>query len=458
MATDVVIPALGESISEGTISRWLVKSGEDVKVDQPLLELETDKVTAEIPSPAAGVVTELLFATGADVKVGAVVARIGEVGARAAGGAASAAAVPPSVRRIAEEEGVNLADVQGSGRRGQVTKADVLAHLEARGGARAGLGPRLANAERGAPEEARSTLAAIPVLSELEEEARAARKPRGTQIGPEPAEAALLPKEEPAEGPRDAAAREAAPAVPPAAAGLRGPSAGRSERRVRMTRIRRRIAERLKEVQNTAAILTTFNEVDMSAVMKLRKEHGERFQERHGVKLGLLSFFVKASIEALKEFPALNGWIEGEDVVYHDYYDLGVAVSTEKGLVVPVMRDADRLSFAELEKAVAELGKASREGTLSLEQLSGGTFSITNGGVFGSMLSTPILNPPQSGILGLHAIQNRPVAVGDRVEVRPVMYLALSYDHRIVDGAQAVRFLVRVKQLIEEPARLLLDV
>jgi 2-oxoglutarate dehydrogenase E2 component (dihydrolipoamide succinyltransferase) len=405
---DLTVPALGESISEGTITVWRVAAGQAVAVDQPLLELETDKVTAEIPSPVAGVVRELLFAQGADVQVGAVVARI-EVGARA--GAAEPAApapvgaappapapaasaprnevLPPAARRAASELGVDPAAVLGSGRRGQVLKEDVIAH-----------------ANRPVVEriDPASTMAAIAPILDVE-----------------------------------------APLF-------------RASRRVPMTRMRRRIAERLKEVQNTAAILTTFNEVDMSGVMALRARYGESFQKAHGVKLGFMSFFVKASVEALKSFPALNGGIDGGDVLYNDFFDIGVAVSTDKGLVVPVLRDADRLSFAEVEKLIGEMGKAARDGSLTLDQLSGGTFSITNGGIFGSMLSTPILNPPQSGILGMHAIQNRPVAVGDKVEIRPIMYVALSYDHRLVDGSQAVSFLVKVKQIVEDPARLLLEV
>lgn len=409
MILDVKVPALGESISEGTLATWKVKVGDRVAVDQPLLELETDKVTADVPSPGTGVVTELLFAAGADVAVGAVVARIdteavgGAVGAvvptsvvapvpvaaappAAAPPPASGArneVVPPAARRAAAELAVDPATVLGSGKRGQVLKEDVVAHATAR------------------------TTAAAPA----------------------------------------AESRGPLPAV-----------GHRAMRRVPMTRLRKRIAERLKEVQNTAAILTTFNEIDMSAVMALRTRHQDAFVKAHGTKLGFMSFFVKASIEALKTYPALNGTIDGGDIVYHDFYDIGVAVSTEKGLVVPVLRDADRFSFAEIEKVITDLGKAARDGALTIDQLSGGTFSVTNGGTFGSMLSTPILNPPQSGILGMHNIVQRPVAVDGKVEIRPIMYVALSYDHRIVDGAQAVGFLVKVKQLIEEPARLLLEV
>lgn len=395
---DVFIPALGESISEGTITAWRIQPGQAVAVDQPLLELETDKVTAEIPSPVAGVLHEALYPQGADVKVGAVVARIALDATPSAvltGAAVPVTAVapfagknevlPPASRRAAEELGVDPKRIEGTGRRGQVRKEDVF-----RAAARAAEAPSIGTA----------TLAMIPI----------------------------------------------------------DPGAGvRPSRRVPMTRMRRRIAERLKEVQNTAAILTTFNEVDMSGVMAMRTRHGEAFLKAHGVKLGFMSFFVKAAVEALKSFPALNASVDGDDVIYNDFFDIGVAVSTEKGLVVPVLRDSDRLSFAEVEKSISELGKAARDSSLTLDQLTGGTFSITNGGVFGSMLSTPILNPPQSGILGMHSIQNRPVAVGDRVEIRPIMYVALSYDHRIVDGSQAVSFLVKIKQIVEDPARLLLE-
>lgn len=412
MQVDVKVPALGESISEGTITTWKVRVGERVALDQPLLELETDKVTAEIPSPAAGVVVEQLFGDGADVAVGAVIARIDTEGVAVAaapsakvGAPAPAAAapvtttpapaspaaggprndvLPPAARRAAAELGVDPSQVEGSGRRGQVLKEDVV----------------------------RAASASVPAAA-----------------------------------PAPGAPRAALPTV-----------GHRAARRVPMTRMRKRIAERLKEVQNTAAILTTFNEVDMSAVMALRARHQDAFVKAHGTKLGFMSFFVKASIEALKQYPALNGGIDGGDILYNDFYDIGVAVSTDRGLVVPILRDADRLSFAEVEKSIADLGKAARDGALSLDQLSGGTFSITNGGIFGSMLSTPILNPPQSGILGMHNIVQRPVAVDGKVEIRPIMYVALSYDHRIVDGSQAVGFLVKIKQLVEEPARLLLEV
>ncbi|MCK6528695.1 2-oxoglutarate dehydrogenase complex dihydrolipoyllysine-residue succinyltransferase [Myxococcota bacterium] len=415
MLVDIAIPALGESITEGTVTRWYVAPGDAVEEGQALFELETDKVSADVPAPARGVVREILAGEGTDVAVGAVAGRIDTEGVAAAAPppptapvaaatpvAATTAPLPappppapeaearvtPAARRAARERGLDVGAVP-AGRGGRVTRAEVLGFQEGR-------------------------------------------------------------PEAPSPPP---------PASPPPVSAAPLPPVGRGVRRVPMTRLRRRIAERLKEVQNTAAILTTFNEIDMSAVMGLRQRHGDAFQKEHGVKLGFMSFFVKAAVEALKEFPALNGGVDGNDVVYHDFYDIGVAVSTDRGLVVPVLRDADRMSFAEVEKEIGGLSVAARDGGLTLEQLEGGTFSITNGGVFGSLLSTPILNPPQSGILGMHSITRRPVALDDdRIEVRPVMMVALSYDHRIVDGAQAVRFLVRIKRLVEDPVRLLLEV
>ncbi len=408
---DIVIPEVGESITEGTISTWYVKAGDAIAVDQPLFELETDKITTDVPSPVGGVVTELLANDGDDVLIGAVVARVDESQAGAATPAPKAAAtkpaakvpapepakkapdgstdmpLPPASRRMVEEHGVDPSKVTGSGVRGQILKEDVQSYLDK-------------------TSAAGSTITAIPRVS-------------------------------------DAAAQG---------------STGRATHRVPMTRLRRRIAERLKEVQNTAAILTTFNEVDMKPVMDLRSQYKQAFLDKHGAKLGFMSFFVKATIEALKEFPAVNGYIDGSDIVYNDFYDVGIAVSSKRGLVVPVLRDADRLSFAEIEKGIGDLAGAARDGSLTLDQLSGGTFTITNGGTFGSMLSTPIINAPQSAILGMHNIVKRPWVVGDSIEIRPIMYVALSYDHRIIDGAQAVRFLVKIKQVLEDPARLLLEV
>jgi 2-oxoglutarate dehydrogenase E2 component (dihydrolipoamide succinyltransferase) len=405
MSIEIRVPTLGESVSEATVARWLKQPGEAVAQDEPLVELETDKVNLEVPAPAAGVLEAILVEAGTDVAVGTVVGRIAEGAAAVAApaAAASAAASPapagevragPAARKAAAEAGVTLAAVTPTGPRGTVSKADVAA--------------------------------------------AAARAPVAV-AAPAPAPA---PVPVPAPTP--------APSAP----------AGRSgrEERVRMTRLRKRIAERLKEAQNTAAMLTTFNEVDMGAVMALRERFQEPFLKKHGVKLGFMGFFVKAAIEALRAFPAVNAEIDGEEIVYKHHYDIGVAVSTDQGLVVPVLRDADLLSLASIERAIGDLGKRAREGRLAIEELQGGTFTITNGGVFGSLLSTPILNPPQVGILGMHKIQRRPMVLDDgTIAARPMMYLALSYDHRIIDGREAVSFLVRVKECVEAPERLLLE-
>jgi 2-oxoglutarate dehydrogenase E2 component (dihydrolipoamide succinyltransferase) len=408
MTIEIKVPAMGESVSEATVARWFKKEGDAVVRDEPLLELETDKVTVEVPAPASGAIESIAAKAGDTVQVGAVLGRLaeGKAGAPSTVAASNpdsatpkpapkAAAAPapapkpaaaqpmPSARRIGEENNLDTAGVAGTGRDGRVTKGDMLAALEAR-----------------------------------------------REVKPAPA-----------------------PVVP---AGPR-PNAGREER-VTMSRLRRTIALRLKESQNTAAQLTTFNEVDMSHVMALRSEYKESFEKKHGVRLGFMGFFVKACIAALKELPNVNAEIEGDDIVYKNYYDMGVAVSTEKGLVVPVIRDADKLSLAGIEAAVNDFGLCARAGKLKLEELQGGTFTISNGGVFGSLMSTPILNSPQSGILGMHKIQPRPIAVDDKVVIRPMMYLALSYDHRLVDGREAVTFLVRVKENLEDPQRLLLDI
>ncbi|HWA89227.1 MAG TPA: 2-oxoglutarate dehydrogenase complex dihydrolipoyllysine-residue succinyltransferase [Rhizomicrobium sp.] len=402
MSIEIKVPAMGESVTEATVARWFKKEGDSVARDEPLLELETDKVTVEVPAPAAGAIESIAAKAGDTVQVGALLGRLaegkaGSPSAVAAGNPDSvapkpaaapvpapkaAAPVMPSVRRIAEESGVSSASVAGTGKDGRVTKGDMLSALEAR--------------------------------------------------------------------------RAPAAAPAPVAAGPR-PNADREER-VAMTRLRRTIALRLKESQNTAAQLTTFNEVDMSHVMALRTEYKESFEKKHGVRLGFMGFFVKACIAALEELPNVNAEIEGDDIVYKNYYDMGVAVSTEKGLVVPVVRDADKLSLAGIEAAINDYGLRARDGKLKLEDLQGGTFTISNGGVFGSLMSTPILNSPQSGILGMHKIQPRPVAIEGKVEIRPMMYLALSYDHRLVDGREAVTFLVRVKENLEDPQRLLLDI
>ncbi len=404
MAIDIKVPSVGESVSEGVLSRWLVKSGEAVRVNQPLFELETDKASQEIPAPANGTV-ELLVKEGEKVPVGAVVARLTE-GAVPVSGTPSATPVPPaavqtspilspSAQKMAAEQHVDPATLAGTGRGGRIIKEDVAAAV----------------AQREKPE-------ARPVTPPV----------------------------------------SAAPPI--VSANLQVPSTqgARMESRTRMTAIRQRIAERLLAAQQNAAILTTFNEADMSAIMALRTRYKDSFQKRHGVSLGFMSFFVKAVVEAVRAFPAVNSRIDGNEIVQPHFVDVGVAVSTEKGLMVPVLRDADKLAFAQIEKGIAELAVRARDGKISVADLQGGTFTITNGGVFGSLLSTPILNPPQSGILGMHTIQKRPVAVDDQVVIRPMMYLALSYDHRIIDGREAVGFLVRVKECLENPERLMLEV
>ena len=404
MAIEIKVPSVGESVSEGVLSRWMVKSGETVRANQPLFELETDKASQEIPAPATGTV-ELLVKEGEKVPVGAVVARLTE-GAAQPQVASPSASVPspavsagpamsPSAQKMAAERQVDPSTIEGTGRGGRIIKEDVAAAV----------------VQREKPE-------AAPVA-----------KP-GLAI----------------------------PSSVPASVPVPASQGARMESRTRMTAIRQRIAERLLAAQQNAAILTTFNEADMSAIMALRTRYKDSFQKRHGVSLGFMSFFVKAVVEASRAFPAVNSRIDGNEIVQPHYVDIGVAVSTEKGLMVPVLRDADKLAFAQIEKGIAELAVRARDGKISVADLQGGTFTITNGGVFGSLLSTPILNPPQSGILGMHTIQKRPVAVDDQVVIRPMMYLALSYDHRIIDGREAVGFLVRVKECLENPERLMLEV
>ncbi len=401
MAIEIQVPQLGESISEATVARWMKAPGDAVEADEPLVELETDKVTVEVPAPRSGVLEEILAGEGEEVEVGAVLGRMaaGAAPAKAAPApkagepapaAADAPPLSPAARKLLADNALAPDAVAGTGKDGRITKADVLAHLES---------------------------AAAPP---------------------------------PAAAPAPAPAAPAAPRAP-------RPDHPREER-VRMSRLRRRIAERLKDAQNTAAMLTTFNEADMSGVVALRRRYREAFETRHGVRLGFMSFFVKACIGALKEIPAVNAEIDGGDVIYKNHYDIGVAVGTAQGLVVPVLKDADAMSFAEVERSIADLGARARDGKLSMDDLTGGTFTISNGGVYGSLMSAPILNPPQSGILGMHKIEDRPVAVDGKVEIRPMMYLALSYDHRIIDGSESVTFLVRVKEAIENPERLLLDV
>jgi 2-oxoglutarate dehydrogenase E2 component (dihydrolipoamide succinyltransferase) len=418
MTAEIRVPSLGESVTEATVVRWLKQPGEAVARDEPVVELETDKVTLEVPAPAAGVVGEVRAAAGSTVPVGAVLGTI----------AGSAAAAPPQPAAAtgppapAPATGANRGAVQLPSRPAEPGEPGEVARLLDRSG---------------------------PAVRKLVAES-------GVDL------AAITPS-----GPGGRLTKgdvTAAPAAPPAAPVSPAPSPppAERERRVRMSRLRRRIAERLKEAQQNAAMLTTFNEIDMSAAIALRERWREAFEKKHGVRLGFMSVFVRAAIVALKEFPAVNAEIDGDDIVYKNHYDIGVAVGTEQGLVVPVVRDADMLSLAEIEKAVAALGRKAREGGLTIEDLSGGTFTISNGGVYGSLLSTPILNPPQAAILGMHKIERRPVAVGDpgeeRVEIRPMMYVALTYDHRIIDGREAVSFLVRIKECVEEPARLLFEV
>ncbi|MBL8591107.1 MAG: 2-oxoglutarate dehydrogenase complex dihydrolipoyllysine-residue succinyltransferase [Devosia sp.] len=452
MATDIRVPTLGESVTEATIGQWFKKVGDTVAADEPVVELETDKVTIEVPAPAAGVLETITANPGDTVNVGALIGAIAAAGTAVAAAAPAAAAKPaeipqpaavaaepapkaangngsavppaPSAQKLMAEAGLTDADVSGSGRRGQILKEDVLA--------------------------AAAKPAAAPVASVAAAPAAAAA-PKPAPV----ASAAVAPAPAPT-----AKAAEPTPAPAPVPAQPRGPVNANDdvrEERVKMTRLRQTIARRLKEAQNTAAMLTTFNEVDMKPVMDLRNQYKELFEKKHGVKLGFMGFFTKAVTHALKEIPAVNAEIDGDDLVYKNYAHIGVAVGTEKGLVVPVVRDADQMSIAEIEKDIARLGKLARDGQLSMADMQGGTFTISNGGVYGSLMSTPILNAPQSGILGMHKIQERPVVIGGEIVIRPMMYLALSYDHRIVDGKEAVTFLVRVKESLEAPERLVLD-
>jgi 2-oxoglutarate dehydrogenase E2 component (dihydrolipoamide succinyltransferase) len=449
MSVEIRVPSLGESVTEATVARWFKQIGDTVIADEPLVELETDKVTLEYNAPASGVLEAIAVEEGGEVEVGALLGSINEKAAGAAASAPSArsparhgpglaegdGALAPSVRKLIEEHGLDPAKITPTGPKGNITKGDVLAALEAAGDGEAA--PERAPAED---------------YGSAEAEPQAEVEVRETRSEPAPAVAAAAPEAlRPAKPAAAAKAPGPAPRVMPQAARAR-------EERVRMTRLRRRIAERLKEAQNTAAILTTYNEADLSAVMDLRRRHRDGFEQKHAVRLGFMSFFVKASINALQAFPAVNAEIDGDEIVYKHYYDIGVAVGTPSGLVVPVIRDADQLSFAEVEKTINDLGTRARDGRLAMDELMGGTFTISNGGVYGSLMSAPILNPPQVGILGMHKIQERPVAIAGEIAIRPMMYLALSYDHRIVDGSEAVSFLVRVKECIEDPERLLLDV
>ncbi|UPY37846.1 2-oxoglutarate dehydrogenase complex dihydrolipoyllysine-residue succinyltransferase [Sediminicoccus sp. KRV36] len=410
MATDILVPTLGESVSTATVARWLKQAGEAVAADEPLVELETDKVTVEVNAPTAGVLEAISAQTGAEVEPGAV------LGSIAAGSGAAAAAKPAAPPTAA-------AKPVGTGG-GSVAAAEV--HGTAPGGH-----------------------APLPAAAKLMAESNVT----AAQIGAGSAKDGRIAKGDVL----DFLSQPAAKAAPAGAAKpARGLEAG--EERVKMTRLRTTIARRLKEAQNTAAMLTTFNEVDMGAVMAMRAEYKDAFEKRHGVKLGFMSFFVTACVAALKEFPAVNAEIEGDEVIYRNFVHMGIAVGGPSGLVVPVLRNADGMGFAQIEKSIADFGKRVRDGQLKLEEMAGGSFTITNGGIYGSLMSTPILNPPQSGILGMHKIQDRPMAIGGKVEIRPMMYLALSYDHRIVDGKEAVSFLVRVKEALEDPRRLMLGV
>jgi len=421
MATEIKVPTLGESVTTATVARWLKKAGEAVAADEPLVELETDKVTVEVNAPATGTLGEIAADEGAEVGVGAVLGVVADAGA--------APAAKPAPARLAPEPaampraGVNPPPPpSGPVSRPATPPADIAQHA--------------------APEP-------LPAAAKMMAEKGVAAEQFGAGTG----KGGRITKGDVIEF---LSRPVPPPAPPPAARPARVAEEG--EERVRMTRLRRTIAARLKEAQNTAAMLTTFNEVDMTAVMALRSEYRDAFEKKHaGVRLGFMSFFVKACVAALKEFPAVNAEIDGEDIVYKHYVHMGIAVGGPSGLVVPVIRHADRLSFAEIEKAIADFGRRARDGALKLDELAAGTFSITNGGIYGSLMSTPILNPPQSAILGMHKIQERPVVVGGKIEIRPMMYLAVSYDHRIIDGKEAVSFLVRVKEGIEDPRRLLLD-
>jgi 2-oxoglutarate dehydrogenase E2 component (dihydrolipoamide succinyltransferase) len=420
--SNIVVPEVGESIVEARVARWMKQAGDAVALGEPVVELETDKVNLEVPAPSAGVLSHIAHEAGADVKIGELLGVIDERAtaapsqgvpeeqAAAAAAPAAAASVDsdrtratPTARKAAEQNEVKLSTVRGTGIGGRVTRKDV--------------------EQAAGPASADEGMRGTPVLPAAHETAR---------LKPGPA---------------------TEPVRPPAPR----PSGERTEERVRMSKRRATIARRLVEAQSTAAMLTTFNEIDMSGVTTLRERRKQAFKERHGVSLGLSSFFVKAAIGALKELPRVNAEIQGDEIVLKHYYDIGIAVGAAEGLVVPVLRDADRLSFSEIEQQVRYFAKAAEQGTLSLADLKGGTFTITNGGVFGSLMSTPILNPPQVGILGLHAIKDRPVAADGRVEIRPMMYVALTYDHRLIDGSEAVRFLVKVKELIEDPGALLID-
>lgn len=412
---DVKVPVLGESITEATLGEWLKNPGDPVKLDEPIASLETDKVSVEVPSPVAGVMGDQLVKIGDTVAVGAVIATVGEAG----GTAAAAPAQPAPASAPAAPAPVATGEQAGAGEQIRERDSEAAAALS--------------------PSVRRAVLETGVDPSTVQGTGRDGRLTKDDVV----AAAAAKP----------AAAPAAAPAPAPAAAA----SGGRKEERVRMTRLRQTVAKRLKEAQNTAAILTTFNDVDMTEVIAARTKYKDLFEKKHGVRLGFMGFFVKAAVQALRDIPSVNASIEGEEIVYHDYADISVAVSAPQGLVVPVIRDAQDLSVAGIEKTIGDFGKRAKDGTLKMEEMKGGTFTISNGGVFGSLMSTPIINPPQSAVLGLHRIEDRPVVRDGQVVVRPMMYLALSYDHRLVDGREAVTFLVALKNAIEDPTRLLID-
>ena len=421
MSTEIKVPQLGESVTEATVAQWLKNVGDTVSQDEALVELETDKVTLEVNAPHAGTLEDIVAPAGTEVSVGAVLARLASGSAKAA---PAKSAAPTTAETTAAPSRPTPAPAKSDAGTAPASPPPAAAESAADGS-------RLAPAVRRLVEENNLDPAAIPASG------KDGRLTKGDVLS------------------FIETGAKAAPA--PGAAPVRSGTSGEREERVKMTRLRKRIAERLKEAQNTAAVLTTFNECDMSELMAAREEFRDAFEKKHGVRLGFMSFFVKAAVTALKEIPAVNAEIDGDDIVYKNHYDIGVAVSAPQGLVVPVVRDCDALGFADIEKKINEFGARARDGKLSLEDLSGGTFTISNGGVFGSLMSTPILNPPQSGILGMHKIQKRPVAIGDKIEIRPMMYLALSYDHRLIDGREAVTFLVRIKECIEDPRRLLFD-
>ena len=509
MTIEIKVPQLPESVADATLVNWHRSPGDPVHRDEKLVELETDKVVLEVPCPSDGILREVRVADGATVTAGEVLALLdpGEVsGASAGPGAVSGAsaepdgemggvsgasvksdgesgiadpraseaeavaapkvaAMPeptpaaddnetleragPAVRRLMREHQVDSSAIGGTGRGGRITKSDVLDYISQKTGTTGG--PAF---------DARAEAQDVPDARSAPGKPEAQRTP-DSQKTPDTRSVPSVPgKPSSSRAPsapttRSARGKPSSPVTPSTSS---APAGQRAERRVRMTRLRARIAERLVEAQHTAAMLTTFNEVDMSAVRAARYRYGELFQRRHGVKLGFMSFFIKACIEALRRYPVLNASVDGSDIIYRDYYDIGVAVSTDRGLVVPILRNAERMTYAEIERSIVDFGARARSGGLGMQDLTGGTFTLTNGGIFGSMMSTPIINPPQSGILGMHSIQQRPVAVDGEIEIRPMMYLAMTYDHRIVDGREAVQFLVAIKDVLEDPARLLLQV